>query len=198
VAIQPSHQGVIITIAREHGSAGKRIGQLVAQQLNIPCYYKELVAIAAQESGLAQEFISGINSDENAVMRELYLTTNPIKRAIAAQDKAIRKIAEAGSCVLIGRSADYILRDCKDVVRTFIHAPKSYREKKVMEVYGDSPEAAQKSISRSDAARAAYYKAVSGQEWGDPHRYELCIDASMGEAAAANVICSYVSQISKD
>jgi cytidylate kinase len=197
VAIQPSHQGVIITIAREHGSAGKRIGQLVAQQLNIPCYYKELVAIAAQESGLAQEFISGINSDENAVMRELYLTTNPIKRAIAAQDKAIRKIAEAGSCVLIGRSADYILRDCKDVVRTFIHAPKSYREKKVMEVYGDSPEAAQKSISRSDAARAAYYKAVSGQEWGDPHRYELCIDASMGEAAAANVICSYVSQISK-
>ncbi len=196
-AIQPSRQGAIITIAREHGSAGKRIGQLVAQRLNIPCYYKELVAVAAQESGLAQEFISGINSDENAVMRELYLSTDPVKRAIAAQDTAIRRIADAGSCVLIGRSADYILRNYKDVVRIFIHAPKSYREKKVMEMYGDSPEAAKKSITRSDAARAAYYKSVSGHEWGDPHRYELCIDASMGEDAAANLICDYINRMSK-
>lgn len=193
-AIQPWHQGVIITIAREHGSAGKRIGQLVAQRLNIPCYYKELVAVAAQESGLAQEFISGINSDENAVMRELYLTTDPVKRAIAAQDEAIRKIADAGSCVLIGRSADYVLRNYKDVVRIFIYAPKSYREKKIMEMYGDSPEAARKSIVRSDAARAAYYKSVSGQKWGDPHGYELCIDASMGEDAAANLICDYINR----
>lgn len=196
-AIQPSRQGAIITIAREHGSAGKRIGQLVAQRLNIPCYYKELVAVAAQESGLAQEFISGINSDENAIMRELYLSTDPVKRAIAAQDKAIRKIADAGSCVLIGRSADYVLRNYKDVVRIFIHAPKSYREKKVMEMYGDSPEAAKKSIARSDAARAAYYKSVSGQEWGDPHGYELCIDASMGEDATANLICDYINRMNK-
>ncbi len=196
-AIQPSRQGAIITIAREHGSAGKRIGQLVAQRLNIPCYYKELVAVAAQESGLAQEFISGINSDENAVMRELYLSTDPVKRAVAAQDKAIRKIADAGSCVLIGRSADYVLRNYKDVVRIFIHAPKSYRQKKVMEMFGDSPEAAKKSIARSDAARAAYYKSVSGQEWGDPHGYELCIDASMGEDAAANLICDYINRMSR-
>ena len=196
VAIQPSRQGAIITIAREHGSAGKRIGQSVAQRLNVPCYYKELVAIAAQESGLAREFISGINSDENAAMRELYLTTDPVKRAIAAQEKAIRKIADAGSCVLIGRSADYVLRNYNDVVRIFIHAPKSYREKKVMEMYGDSPEAAQKSIARSDVARAAYYKSVSGQEWGDPHGYELCIDASIGEDAAANLICDYINRMS--
>ena len=196
-AIQPSRQGAIITIAREHGSAGKQIGQLVAQRLNIPCYYKELVAVAAQESGLAQEFISGINSDENAVMRELYLSTDPVKRAIAAQDTAIRKIADAGSCVLIGRSADYVLRNYKDVVRIFIHAPKSYREKKVMEMYGDSPEVAKKSIARSDAARAAYYKSVSGQEWGNPHGYELCIDASVGEDAAANLICDYINRMSR-
>lgn len=196
-AIQPSRQGSIITIAREHGSAGKRIGQLTAQRLQIPCYYKELVAVAAQESGLAQEFISGINSDENAVMRELYLTDDPVKRAVSAQDKAIRKIADAGSCVLIGRSADYVLRNYKNVVRIFIYAPKSYRKKKIMEMYGDSPEAAQKSIARSDAARSAYCKSVSGQEWGDPHRYELCIDASMGEYAAANLICDYMSRTNK-
>ncbi|MCD7858603.1 MAG: MATE family efflux transporter [Firmicutes bacterium] len=193
-AIVPSHPGTIVTIAREHGSAGKRIGQLAAQKLSIPCYYKELVAVAAQESGLAQEFISGINSDANAVMRELYLSTDPVQRAVAAQEKAIRKIAEAGSCVLIGRSADYVLRSHEDVVRVFLYAPKSYREKKVMEMYGDSPEAAKKSIARADAARAAYYRSVSGQDWGDVHGYELCIDASIGEEAAAQLICDYVNR----
>ena len=195
-AIRPSRRGAIITIAREHGSAGKRIGQMVAEKLDIPCYYKELVAIAARESGLAQEFISNINSDENAVMRELYLTADPVKRAVAAQEKAICHIADAGSCVIIGRSADYVLRNYPDVVRIFIYAPKNYREKKVMEMYGDSPEAAKKSIARSDAARSAYYKSVSGQEWGNPHGYELCIDASMGEEATADMICSYVRRMS--
>lgn len=194
-AIQPTQHGVIITIAREHGTAGKRIGQLVAQRLNIPCYYKEMVAIAAKESGLAQEFISGINSDENAVMRELYLTTDPVQRAIAAQEQAIRQIADAGACVLIGRSADYVLRNYQNVVRIFIYAPKEYRRKKVSEMYGDSPEKAHKSITRSDTARAAYYKSVSGKVWGDPHGYELCIDASVGENAAADVICSYISKV---
>ena len=194
-AIRPSRRGAIITIAREHGSAGKRIGQMVAEKLDIPCYYKELVAVAARESGLAQEFISNLNSDENAVMRELYLTTDPVKRAVAAQEKAICHIADAGSCVIIGRSADYVLRNYPNVVRIFIYAPKDYREKKVMEMYGDSPEAAKKSIARSDAARSAYYKSVSGQEWGNPHSYELCIDASVGEEAAADLICSYIRRM---
>ena len=196
-AIRPSRQGAVITIAREHGSAGKRIGQMVAEKLDIPCYYKELVAVAAQESGLAQEFISGINSDENAVMRELYLTADPVKRAIAAQEKAIRHIGDAGSCVIIGRSADYVLRNYPDVVRIFIYAPESYREKKVMEMYGDSPEAAKKSIARSDAARGAYYKNVSGQEWGNPHGYELCIDSSVGEEETADMICSYIGRMGR-
>lgn len=195
--IWPAQQGPVITIAREHGSAGKRIGQLVAKRLDIPCYYKEMVAVAAQESGLAQEFISGINSDKNAVMRELYLTADPIKRAVAAQAKAICHIADAGSCVIIGRSADYVLRNYPNVVRIFIYAPESYREKKVMEMYGDSPKAAKKSIAQSDAARGAYYKSVSGKEWGDPHGYELCIDASVGEDAAADLICSYIRRLNR-
>lgn len=128
-------------------------------------------------------------------MRELYLTTDPVKRAVAAQEKAIRHIADAGSCVIIGRSADYVLRNYQNVVRIFIHAPKSYREKKIMEMYGDSLEAAKKSIAWSDAARGAYYKSISGKEWGDPHGYELCIDASVGEEAAADLICSYIKKI---
>ncbi len=84
-SIRPSRQGTVITIAREHGSAGKRIGQIAAEKLDIPCYYKELVAVAAQE-------------------------------------KAIRHIADAGSCVIIGRSADYVLRHYPNVIRIFIYA----------------------------------------------------------------------------
>lgn len=97
-----------------------------------------MTAIAAKESRLASEFISNINSDENAVMRELYLSTSVIQQAIIAQDKVIKMIAEAGSYVIVGRSADYVLRHKKDLVRIFIYAPKYYRTKKVMEMYGDT------------------------------------------------------------
>ncbi|MBD5099565.1 MAG: MATE family efflux transporter [Clostridiales bacterium] len=193
-ALRPSRPGVIVTIAREHGSAGKRVGQLVAEKLGVPCYYKEMTALAAQESGLAREFISGINSDENAVMRDLYLSTTVVQQAIAAQDKAINMIADAGSCVIVGRAADYVLRNRDNVVRVFIHAPKEYRVKKVMEMYGDSEAEGKKSIARSDAARGAYYKNISGQDWGDPHQYELSVDSSIGPEKTAELICAYVDR----
>ena len=190
--LQKSHPGVIITIAREHGTAGKRIGQLVAEALGIPCYYKEMTALAAQESGLAKEFISGINSDENAVMRELYLSTSAVRQSVLAQEKAINLIADQGSCVIIGRAADYVLRSRGDVLRIFIHAPKDYRVKKVMEMYGDTEAEGKKSIARSDMARSSYYKSISGREWGDARQYELTIDSSIGVDKTAAVICNYV------
>ena len=183
---------MIITIAREHGTAGKRIGQMVAQKLGVPCYYKEMTALAAQESGLSKEFISGINSDENAVMRELYLSTSVVQQAIAAQDQAINMIADKGSCVIVGRAADHVLRDRDNVVRVFIHAPKDYRMQKVMEMYGDRPAEAKKSIARSDAARSAYYESISGHAWGDPHQYELSVDSSIGPEKTAELICGYI------
>lgn len=194
--VYPTKEGAVITISREHGSAGKRIGQLVAEGLGIPCYYKEMIAIAAHESGLAEEFISNLNSDENAVMRDLYLSTNAVQEAITAQDKAIRKIADAGSCVIVGRSADYVLRNHKNIVRIFITAPKEYRMKKVMEMYGDSREQAEKSIERSDAARKSYYENITDKKWGDSHNYELCIDSSIGVEESANLILSYVKTVS--
>lgn len=191
-ALKASRPGPIITIAREHGSAGKRVGQLVAEKLGVPCYYKELTALAAQESGLAKEFISGLNADENAIMRDLYLSTSAVQQAITAQEKAMRRIADQGSCVIVGRTADYVLRERENLVRVFLHAPKDYRIKKVMEMYGDTAQEGEKSIARSDAARSAYYKSISGQDWGDPHHYELSIDSSIGAERAAEVICKYL------
>ena len=192
--LQSSRPGMIITIAREHGTAGKHVGQLVAQKLDVPCYYKEMTALAAQESGLAKEFISDINSDKNAVMRELYLSTSAVRQAVIAQEKAINMIADQGSCVIVGRAADYVLRDRENVVRIFIHAPKAYRVKKVMEMYGDTEQEGKRSIARSDAARSTYYKSISGHEWGDVHQYELTVDSSIGSEKTAELICGYISR----
>lgn len=192
--IMPSKKGVIIAISREHGSAGKRIGQLVAEKMGIPCYYKEMIAIAAKESGLTNEFISNINSNENAVMKELYLGTDAVRQAIIAQDKAIKMIADSGSCVLVGRAADYVLREYDNVIKIYIHAPKDYRIKKIMEMYGDSKQEAENSIQRSDGARASYYKNISGLNWGNPHNYNLCIESSIGSEQCADIIYSYINK----
>ena len=106
-------------------------------------------------------------------MRELYLSTDVVKDAIIAQEKVINMIADKGSCVIVGRAADYVLRDRDNIVRIFIHAPKDYRTTKVMEMYGDTKEQAARSVARSDAARSAYYKNISGRKWGDPRNYDF-------------------------
>lgn len=193
--LQPSKKGVIITIAREHGSSGKQIGKMVAEKLNIPFYYKEMTALAAQESGLSQEFISDINSNSPAVLHSLYLSTDVIQHAVTAQDKVIRKIADMGTCVIVGRAADYVLRDYPDVVRIFVYASKKFKIQRVMEVYGDDKETAVKNIQRSDEARAAYYKNISGNSWGNRKNYELLLDSSVGLETCANVICEYVRNL---
>ena len=192
--IQPSQKGVIITIAREHGTAGKQIGKIVAKKLGIPFYYKEMTALAAQESGLDKEFISDINANSPSILHDLYLSTSVIQQAVVAQDRIIKRIADNGICVIVGRAADYVLRDYADVARIFIYAPKDYRISKVMEMYGDSPTEANASIKRSDEARAAYYKNISGFTWGDTHNYDLCIDSSVGVEKCADVICGYIQR----
>ena len=187
--IKPSRPGPIITIAREHGSAGKKIGSLVAQRLGIPFYYKEVTALAAQESGLDKGFMSGLNEDGPNLLYDLYLSTNVVQRAVIAQEEVIRTIADNGSCVIVGRAADYVLRDYDNVVRVFIHAPKEYRIGKVMEMYGDNREDAAKNVRHSDIARSGYYRNISGRNRATPHNYHLCLDASIGEETCADLIC---------
>ena len=188
-SIKPSRPGPIITIAREHGTAGKQIGAQVAQRLGIPFYYKEMTALAAQESGLDKNFLSGLNEDSPNLLYDLYLSTNVVQRAVIAQEEVIRAIADNGSCVIVGRAADHVLRDYDNVIRVFIHAPKEYRVAKIMEMYGDSREDALRNVKHSDAARSGYYRNISGQNWGDPHNYHLCLDASVGAEACVDLIC---------
>ncbi len=190
---QNSKSGVIITIAREHGSQGKAIGELVAKKLNIPYYYKEMVSLAAKESGLNKEFVSNINKSQD-ILHELYLTTAPVKYAIAAQEKAINMIASKGSCVLVGRAADYVLRNNPDLIKVFIYANLDYKIANVMKMYGDTKEKAKKNVLKSDKNRASYYEIISGQKWNDPQNYDICLDASLGKEKTAEIICEYVKK----
>lgn len=192
--IKASKKGVIITIAREHGSSGKQIGKEVAEKLGIPFYYKEMTALAAQESGLDKEFISDINKNSPTLLRDLYLSTKVVQTAVTAQHKIIQKIAENGSCVIVGRAANFVLRDSADLVRIFIHAPVEYRIARVMEVYGDSRKEAEKNVARSDAARAAYYKSISSLVWGSAENYDLTVDSSCGLHESADRIVRFIRE----
>ena len=193
--LKPSKEGVIITIAREHGSSGKQIGKLVSERLGIPFYYKEMTALAAKESGLDREFISDINVNSPEHFHSLYLSTDVVQQAIIAQDKIIRKIADNGSCVIVGRAADYVLRNYKNIVRIFVYADEDYKIGRVREIYGDEPKQAKENIRRSDEARASYYKNISGLDWGDRHNYELLVDSSVGIEKSVDVICEYAAGI---
>ena len=185
IALKPSKPGVIITIAREHGSSGKQIGKCVANALGIPFYYKEMITLAAKESGLNREFISDIHKNSPDIMRDLYLSSNAVQYAIKAQDAIIREIAENGSCVIV--------KDYDNVVRIFIHAPQDYRIQRVMDVYGDTPKEARVNIERSDKARASYYEHISGTHWGDARNYELTVDSSDGVEKTAQFIVRYIT-----
>lgn len=189
--ILESEKGVIITISRMHGTRGKYIGELVAKKIGIPYYYKELAAITAEESGLAKEFVSKMDG-EGDVIHNLYLTTAPAKYAIEAQEKVIKKIASHGSCVIVGRAADYVLRNNKNVVKIFIYANEDYRIKSIMEMYKDDKATAKKNIAKSDKNRASYYNLISGNIFGDVNNYDLCIDSSIGTEETAETICNFL------
>lgn len=186
--IKESKPGLIITIDRQHGSSGKQIGKIVAEKLNIPFYYKEMIALAAHESGLDQEFIDSLHKESPEILQSLYLSTNVVRYAIEAQDKIIKKISDSGSCVIVGRAGSYVLKGYKNVIKIFVKAPKEFRIKRVMEVYNDTEKDAKKHIRKSDKARAAYYKHISNRKWGDAKNYDLVLDSSIGLEESANII----------
>lgn len=195
--IKESKAGFIITIAREHGSKGKEIGRCLAKRLNIPFYYKEMTALAAKESGLAEEFVSKINENTSRTFHELYLSSEVIQQAVIAQEKIISKIAEKGSCVIVGRAADYVLRNNSSLKSIFLYAPNDYRIKNIMEMYGDTKDEALAHLIRSDEARSSYYENITGRKWRDSINYNLCVDTSIGVENTVNLIEVYLNNFQK-
>ncbi len=185
-----AHTHFILTISREHGSNGKYIGKLVAKMLGIAYYDKEILAETAVRTGLAKEYIEDVSGAP--AFKKIYLSTEPAREAIVKQAEVIRYIAEKGDCVIIGRGADYILRDYKNAVHVFIYADEQYKIDTIKKLYGDDEEAARRHMVRSDRARGQYYEFLSGRKWGERSNYDLCIDSSGSPEKAAEAIVYFV------
>ena len=168
---------LIISISREHGTNGKEIGKIVAQKLNIPFYDKEEI----KEFAIKNNLINDNCSDEEIS-----------KEAISNQTKVIKKIANISNAVIIGRSADYILRENKNLIKIFIYASMDYKIENVMKNYGDNEKQAKNHILDSDKSRSNYYSAIANRNWGDKNNYDLCIDARIGNENVVKIICDYV------
>ncbi len=177
---------LIISISREHGTNGKEIGKLVAKELNIPFYDKEEIKDYALKNNI-------INSNySNEELYEHFLSLDASKEAIINQSKVIKNIANNGNAVIIGRAADYILKENKNLIKIFIYAPMDYKIKNIMKNYGDNEKQAKSHILNSNKLRSNYYSVISNKIWGDKNNYDLCIDSKIGNENVVKIICDYV------
>lgn len=182
---------IILTIGRQFGSGGREIGQKLAEALGIAYYDKELMAVAARESGLSEEFFE--KADERASSGLSYAFTvgfsymgmfTPYTDILSNdglfkfQSDAIRKLAE-GSCVLVGRCADYILREDPDCLSFFIHSTMESRIQNILSTQNMTVEQARDLIVKTDKSRAAYYNYYTNKEWGMASSYNFSIDVSV-------------------
>ena len=175
----------IITIGREFGSGGREIGQKLAKKLGVPCYDREIVEQATVESGLLKEEVEAkgeylSTSGKMSTLFTLYnLYSNMTKDDIIwhAQVKVIKQLAEKGPCVIVGRCADYILRERDDVVNVFIFSDMDKRIERIAKLRDvESPE---KAIKDKDKKRAAYYKHFTEMEWGESRHYDICLNSGL-------------------
>lgn len=182
----------IFTISREFASGGRLVGQMLAKELGIPFYDRELIELAAEKSGLSPEFIE--KAEESASSSFLFglathaPTTNgyflhydmPISdRAFLAQAAVIREIAEKGSCVILGRCAGYILRDDPACINIFLHGSLEDRLNRAVEVYGMERKGLADKLVKVDRGRANYHKYYTGEQWRDIHAYDIAINTGV-------------------
>ena len=183
----------IIAIGRQYGSGGREIGEKLATALGIKCYDKEILERAAEESGMCKELFE--NHDEKPTNSFLYsLVMDPYSsgysstaysdipinhKIFLAQFNAIKKVAAEGSCVIVGRCADYALEDNKDCISVFIHADMEHKIRRIAQKFHLSDAKAKELIVKTDKKRTSYYNYYSNKKWGEADSYNLSIDSSI-------------------
>lgn len=183
----------IITIGRQFGSAGKEIGAILAKELGIPFYDRELLTRAAKESGFCEEMIECHDErPTNSFLYNLVMDTYsfgynsaamvdmPISQKVfLAQFDAIRKIADEGPCVIVGRCADYALSEYNNCVNIFIHGNEKCKIERIMRKYEVNEQKAKDMINKKDKQRQSYYNYYSSKKWGRADSYDLTINSSI-------------------
>ncbi len=182
----------VITISREYGSGGRAIGEKLAKELGIPFYNKELILMAAKESGLSEEYIKKTEQMKStSFLYGLYMGAQALPmndQIFLVQSKIIRKIAEEGPCVIVGRCADYILREREDLINVFIHAPLSFRAQRAKSIYEKEAGNMEDFVKKQDKKRASFYNYFSQNKWGDARHYHLAISSVYGIDFAVEVL----------
>ena len=194
----------IITISRQFGSGGRTVGRLVAEKLGIPFYDKELVEQIALESGFAPKFVEehGEHSPGRSLLSYAFAPQGVpgVMNGLSTADflwniqcSAILQLAEKGPCVIVGRNADYILKDREDCLHAFIHADMEYRADRIVRLYGDSEKSPQARLQEKDKRRKVNYQHYTGRTWGAAENYDISLNTStIGVEAAADIIVALV------
>lgn len=174
----------IITISREFGSGGRTIGKLLAERLHIPRYDEELIDMIASESGFAKEFISERSEDapfsgwlSNAFSDRGFDGLSSQDYLWNIQRDIILEIAQKDDCVIIGRCAEYILKDRADLLKVFIYADIDKRTERIVKLYGERDISSKKRLKDKDKRRAAFYHIYTNIEWGKTQNYDLSLNS---------------------
>lgn len=190
----------IITISRQFGSGGRSIAKKLADKLGFAYYDKELVKQVSVETGFAPEYIEEKGEYAQTRSKLSYLFSNVGTAGIMSgmsvsdylytmQRKVILDLAEKGSCVIVGRCADYILKDRSDTLHAFIHAPIPYRAERIVRLYGESEQSPEKRIADKDGKRRVNYEHFTGRPWGAAENYDICLDTeTIGEDACVELL----------
>ena len=198
----------VITIARSYGSGGRTLGKLLAEELGINCYDREILRMASDDSGINEALFG--QTDEKLKKSPLFRIArkNPYKGGVIPpesadfvsddnlfnyQAKVIRELAEEESCIIIGRCANYIYRDDKDCVSVYLHADREIRCERLQKRDQISEKEALKNIQEVDEKRAAFQEQCTSTRWGDGNEYDLCIDTGkIGIENAVEMILEYI------
>ena len=190
----------IITISRQFGSGGHSIAKAAAERMGIAFYDNQLITEVARQSGLSEEFIrenEEYASHSNSFLYQLAMSTagtygypSVYQKLYEAQTKVIQDIADKESCIIVGRCADYILRDREDCLHVFIHAGNEHRAKRILEKYGATDKTVSQRIKDKDNRRRNYYRFHTDREWGVAANYNLALDSGvLGEELCVELIC---------
>ena len=188
----------IITIGREYGSGGRFIAKLLAEKLNIKYYDSELIAKAAQESGIDPSVFEQYDEKKEFFFggaSGLYSYDIPLSQKVfLAQNDAIKEIAESGeSAVIVGRCADYVLKEYENRLSVFICAPMEDKINRVVKYYGIDPKKAESVILKTDKKRRGYYNFYTDGDWGMARNYDICVNSKIGIEESVNAIVAYVN-----
>ena len=196
----------IITISRQFGSGGRTIGREVADKLGIPFYDKELVDQIAMESGFAPQFVEehGEHSPGRSLLSYAFAPQGVpgIMNGLSTADflwniqcSVILQLAEQGPCVIVGRNADYILKDREDVLHVFIHADEESRADRIVRLYGESEKSPKARLNEKDKRRRVNYQHYTGRTWGAAENYDVCFNSGvLGVEYCAQVIVDMVNE----